>query len=276
MKNYMYDHGYPENWSDVFVEWRQGYKTSVNSLHEHDFYEINLILSGNVQILLADEMVETTQNHIVLTRPDTPHFISCQSDVLYQRLYLNFSPQFLNFRFPEWEKMEDLFGLCGRIIPLSSQETELCQRIIEGIQQEKDSFRNRLSVLYLLSLLRDIAGIRKSFRRSVPSYVVEALLQIQRHFAEKIVADELADRLHIGRTTLVVNFKKYVGTTMNEYLLEYRLKNAIAFLVKGKTVQETAEACGFGDSCNMIRVFKRKFSMTPKQYLNQMETEKQL
>ena len=47
-----YDYGYGKIWKDIYVERKEGYKTSVVDYHEHEFYEINLILSGNVKVLL--------------------------------------------------------------------------------------------------------------------------------------------------------------------------------------------------------------------------------
>ena len=76
--NGIYDHGFGETWNDVFVHLREGYYTSVTDYHEHDFYEINLILSGNVRILLGDRSEQGAGKCMVLTRPNTPHYISCE------------------------------------------------------------------------------------------------------------------------------------------------------------------------------------------------------
>ena len=84
--------------------------------------------------------------------------------------------------------------------------------------------------------------------------------------AEKIVAAELAWHLNIGRTTLMTGFKSYTGNTLNDYLIRYRVKNALRMLRQGATTQETADACGFGDICSLIRGFKKCYGMTPKQY----------
>ena len=95
VKNVLYDHGYQNQWTDVYVEIRERYKTSVTDFHEHDFYEINLILSGDVKVFAANQVVDGTSNKIVLAKPDTPHFVSCNSDVLYSSVYLVFSDEFI-------------------------------------------------------------------------------------------------------------------------------------------------------------------------------------
>ena len=127
-KTNLYDQGLGKIWHDVYVNYREGYSTSVTDYHEHEFYEINLILSGNVKILLGDRFEEGSQNRIVLTRPGTPHYISCTSDVLYSRLYLTFTCEFVEDRIPEWHDLSFLFGQSGTVITLTPSKPKSSRR----------------------------------------------------------------------------------------------------------------------------------------------------
>lgn len=95
MKNTLHDYEYLTKWTDVYVIKRERYKTAVTDFHEHDFYEINLIMSGNVKALVSNQIVEGTQPKIVLAKPDTSHFILCKPDVLYRSIFLMFSKDFI-------------------------------------------------------------------------------------------------------------------------------------------------------------------------------------
>ncbi len=267
MSNSIYDHGYGTEWTDLYINQRAGYYTSVADFHDHPFYEINLILSGNVKILLKDRVVDGNGNFIVVTKPGTPHFISCSPDVLYSRLYLSFSDAFVAGYIPEWENLLTLFGEGGWIAALSPEQTEFCRVQIEEIRNEQSRFRQRLMILCLLSHLADLETKIETTPSVTPPYIVEALSYINSHYQKKILTEDLAHRLFICRTTLMTAFKKYTGTTLNEYLIHLRLKNALRLLREGKTVQEAAEQCGFCDSSGLNRCFKRYYQMTPRQYL---------
>ena len=117
----IYDYGFGVEWNDVLVTRRDGFYTSVTDYHEHDFYEINLILSGNVKILMKNRFEEGTQNRIVLTPPQTPHYISCKSDVMYSRLYLVFTRSFISNYFPEYDLLFSTFGKNGKVVPQGSR-----------------------------------------------------------------------------------------------------------------------------------------------------------
>lgn len=271
MKNTLYDHGYGVTWKNALVDYREGFYTSVVDFHEHDFYEINLILSGNVKILLANQAEEVKQNCIVLTRPGTPHFISCEPDTLYSRIYLAFSAEFIANYVPEWKQLLSAFGKNGKIITVSEEQKNFCEQLMKRIESEKKAFRQRILILYLLSYISEFAGNENS--TEIPSYIMEALTYIDNHYSEKITAQELAQKLYISRTTLMTLFKKYTGSTLNNYIIHCRLKNVIQLLREGKNEQEAAELCGLNDSSGLIRCFKRNFGMTPRQYLLQEDTQ---
>ena len=262
-----YDHGYGTDWKDLFIQYRKGFFTSVSDFHKHDFYEINLILSGNIKILLADKTEQGTQNRIVLTRPGTPHYISCNSDTLYSRLYLLFSEDFVAEYVPEWHKLVSVFGTTGRIITITEEQTAFCKELIDRLQTESDRFRQRLMILYLLSYLGEFA--QEDASETIPHYIMKALTYMEEHYREKIVASDLAKALFVSRTTLMTDFKKHTGTTLNRYLVNCRLKQTIKLLRQGIPEYEVAEKCGFSDSCSLIRCFKKQFGMTPRQYLLQ-------
>ena len=263
-----YDHGYGSSWRDVLVYRREGYTTSVADYHRHEYYELNLILSGNVRILLPGQSVETECCHLVLTPPDTPHYISCQPDRLYSRLYLSFSPSFVEHGLPEWENLRSLFGRQGRVVALSGSQRELCSEIIQHIGEETDPLRQRLLIYYLLAHVAEFSREGVVETLPVPYYIIEALSYIQTHYPEHIVAEELAKRLHVGRTTLMTGFKKHTGSTLAGYLAGIRLKHARRMLEAGSGVQEAADACGFGDSGALIRSFKQAFGVTPGKFIN--------
>ena len=91
---------------------------------------------------------------------------------------------------------------------------------------------------------------------TIPAYIMQAMVYIEEHYPEKITAAGSAKMFHIGRTTLMTNFKKYTDLTLNQYIIQCRIKNAVILLREGNTEYETAERCGFGDTSGLSRSFK--------------------
>lgn len=267
MKNTLYDHGYGEKWTEVFVERHERYRTSVTDFHEHDFYEINLILSGNVRAVAANRTVAGKGSKLVLAKPNVPHFVSCEPDELYSSVYLVFTENFIKSYDVQCMELLSVFGEMGAAFDITAEQKTFCEGFIDNIAREENRLRQKLMVFCLLSYIEEISKQHRGYVTNVPRPVYEALAYIDTHFAEKIVAQELADKIHIGRTGLMLQFKEYTGKTLHEYLIGCRLRNVIKLLAEGKSEYEAAVCSGFGDTSALIQCFKRVFKMTPGQYL---------
>ena len=274
MRQTAFDRGLGSEWEQLLVAERQGYSTSVVDYHSHRFYEINLILSGNVKILLADSSEEGRENRLVLTRPGTPHYITCSPDTLYHRLYLLFTDEFIAGYFPEWEQLSSLFGENGTVLTLTAAQTAFLRQQLLRIRDESSLFRQRLMIFDLLSRLYEQRDKDRPRRQIVPPYILQALTYLDEHCGERIVTSELAEHLHVGRTTLMTEFKRHLGTTVVDYLTHCRLRRAVMLLQDGSPVEATAALCGFADTSGLVRAFKRCYGVPPRTYLLQLKGKK--
>ena len=267
MRNKAFDHGYGTKWTDIFVEKRERYKTALTDFHEHDFYEINLIMSGNIKVVVENMTVDGTEPKIILTKPNSSHFLICDSNVLYSSIYLVFTEDYIRTYDVDFTKIMSVFGEKGAIYTLTQAEADQFSKIIDEIATEENRTRKKLLALYLFSCIGDVSKNHSDCTQNIPQYIYEALTYIDAHFDEKITAQKLADNIHVGRTTLMTEFKKHTGNTVHEYIMNCRLRKAIKLLFEGKTEYEAATSSGFSDASSLIQCFKRVFEMTPRQYI---------
>ena len=61
-------------------------------------------------------------------------------------------------------------------------------------------------------------------------------------------------------------FRELVGVPPHRYLLESRLRRASARLRDGESVTETCFAVGFSNLSHFIRLFRRRYGVTPSKY----------
>ena len=258
--------GYRTRWRQISTDYYEGYRPQMTDYHMHDYYEISLIHSGNVTVLLSDRSERGEGCRLVLLRPRTPHYIVCQPDRLYRRNNLLFSNDFLSAYANLLQTLLPVFGKNGAVLNLSESEADRFLQLIHAIREEKDELRQQLLLLYFLSLAKSTAPSLTS-GTALPSFVSGALDYISEHYAEPVRAEDLAWRLHVSRTTLMTNFKKYTGSTLNEYVTHYRLRRAVALLQSGESEPEVARLCGLHDASNMIRIFKKHLGLPPRKYL---------
>ena len=259
------------DWDNISVNRWESFGTTVKGYHKHNYYEINLILSGEVKILFADRVEDGFRGRIVLTRPETPHYVKCDDDVFYKRMNLRFTNEFIDNRLPEWNRLSLLFGSTGNVFSLTEEDVQHCVSVMDRVEKEKEPLSARLLAYYLLSrLMVYMSELNKGEKKNkLPSYVIEAMSYIESNYSRKFSADDIARELHIGRTTLLTGFKKYTGITFGEYSVRCRLNHAIELLSQGQSLEHTAHNCGFADKGGLIRSFKRYFDTTPYKYVSE-------
>jgi AraC family L-rhamnose operon regulatory protein RhaS len=96
---------------------------------------------------------------------------------------------------------------------------------------------------------------------------INVIYYLQSSYNEKITIEKLAENFHTNRTTLLNEFKKYTGQSINQYLTSLRLTMASTFLRDTElSVEEICDRTGFSDISYFSKVFKKKLYYTPSEY----------
>ena len=86
---------------------------------------------------------------------------------------------------------------------------------------------------------------------------------IENHYNEHVTIDTLCRRFHCCRATMTATYKKKYGETVTESLSRIRLSHAKEMIAEGRSVTETAAACGFADPSYFSKCFRRAFGHSP-------------
>lgn len=94
---------------------------------------------------------------------------------------------------------------------------------------------------------------------------------IHGNYEKVITVAKLCERFHTNHTTLLKEFRALTGTTINQYILEYRL-NLVreALLFTSLTIDEIAIKFGFRQASYLSRVFRARTGMAPGCFRNQL------
>ena len=92
---------------------------------------------------------------------------------------------------------------------------------------------------------------------------------INTNFRSDITLDDLSEHVHLNKSYLIRLFKRQTGLSPMEYLQDYRLGYAEHLLLNtNMSISEIAFSCGYNSPSFFSVQFKRKFSVTPKEYRN--------
>ena len=93
---------------------------------------------------------------------------------------------------------------------------------------------------------------------------------IDKHSAENIIIEELAEKCGMCYSNFAKQFKAQFGQTCKEYIEFVRICKADTLLLyTDKTLDYISQETGFTDSSHFIRTYKKIKGETPKQRRNQ-------
>lgn len=207
-------------------------------------------------------LIQTTQPDIVLTDINMPIMdaflmFEATQDLTYEKVILSGYADFDN------AKRAMQFGACDFISkPIDAEELYCCLEKItarlqvntlaqEGAQADYQSF---LPQLHLPQVQHPIAR--------------DLLQWVHAHYHEHFTIAEIAAALNYSESYLYKVIKENLPLTLNEYISQYRLKQAVEMMYQSPNLKiyEIAQQVGISDYKYFGKLFKNQFGVTPSEF----------
>ena len=235
--------------------------------HVDDMIEFYILLEGDVSFMVEHSLYKLSPGDIVITKPNEMHNCILNSDSRHRHMCFWFDPadDFLFSDFLAHEFGEN--NVCTPTPEDASKIAAICHELCSVSETGTDratAFHLGLQLLYY---------VRRNLGTHGEDIVIPDLL---RRILDDIHTDLAAihslsyffDKYFISPSTLSRLFRKYLHTSPKMYLETKRLAYSRVLLRRGLSVAEAAEASGFSDYSNYIRLFRNRFGITPLQYRN--------
>ena len=125
-----------------------------------------------------------------------------------------------------------------------------------------------------------IDPVRIEERKSTDRYNIDNkhILTIVRHIEENfnsnLSIEALTQLVPLSRRNLEIKFKNELGTSIYQFLLKCRVDHLAKLLVNtDRLLFDIALECGFNDSKNISRVFKKMKGLSPAEYRRQNQSK---
>ena len=97
---------------------------------------------------------------------------------------------------------------------------------------------------------------------------------IEENLTGDLSVEKLCQQFNVSKNRLYECFHLCFNQTVNEYIINVRIKKAISLLLEGKlSVEEIANESGFSEVSYFYKVFKKETGLTPKRYCQSIKVQ---
>lgn len=239
--------------------------------HTHTFFEFIINLSGEFENCINGVTYTIKKGHVLLLRPEDQHHFSSQvshthrdvyvlpekmkaiADCISPSLYEKLANQPLavffkvsDYQLQTLEGKLNYFNAASNYSKLSLElahtnvVTELLSLWQQSFDDKKSDYPEWLNLLF--------------HRLNTEDYLLRPL--------SEIIASTNYSYGYVCR-----QFKKYTGTTLNEYVSKEKFAYAVALLQNREArIADVAEKLNYGSPSNFIIAFKKRCGLTPAQW----------
>ena len=100
--------------------------------------------------------------------------------------------------------------------------------------------------------------------KSLTSHVEKVENLIRSAYMQPLQVGQIARELGLDRRYLTRIFREQTGRSIQQYLIDVRLEAADRYLSQGCRVNEAAGLCGYEDTANFSRLYKKHRGYSPQ------------
>ncbi|MCG8572691.1 MAG: AraC family transcriptional regulator [Spirochaetes bacterium] len=148
----------------------------------------------------------------------------------------------------------------------------MIDQVFENLKNRNPGYELKIKGLFYIILSKfveqnEIRAKNNSYQKV--DYIENILEFIQNNYQRSITVNQMSQYLGINRSYFSNLFKKRIGTSVQDYLIKYRIDKAKELLITSEySVAEISHFVGYKEYFTFYKIFKKLTGLSPKQYKN--------
>lgn len=260
-------------------------------MHTHHELEISCIPEGSGVYHIGDKLYDIRAGDVFILPNTDPHGLSIRENERLNNVVIHFDSAFIwnslgsdldyNFLLVFFESGRHFSHRLDRENPATSRIFTLMQEILREFLDKRDCYellvKIKLQTIFT-EIIRHYDYIdREKARRPLPQEDVTQLNEVMRYIDEHLDGEirlaQLAAIAHVSPAYFSTLFKRYNGLSPVEFIVHKRVQRAIELIrTTHLNMTDVAMACGFNNSTNFYKAFRKVTGRTPVSYRRDEET----
>ena len=250
--------------------------------HYEDMFAITAVIRGGGKCYIEDNVYPISDGDIVVFGLNEMHSFRFVQSGYHERISVYFSssvlPSAWEYELPLMQTLNGRSPGMGNCLSQKEYDQTEVQAILSGICAITDSTapeegpmteaKMHLLILRLLFTLYESFERRKDAITATEDNTIisEICRYICENISENLTYERIQEKFYVSRYQLSVTFKKNMGMTLTEYILQKRLMMVSSQVRRGVSITEASINAGFNSYSHFYKVFTKHHKMAPQKY----------
>ncbi|MBQ8551707.1 MAG: AraC family transcriptional regulator [Clostridia bacterium] len=219
--------------------------------------DLEYVTSGKGEVLIDGEWMTASAGDVMILRCGEAHEYRALPDNPWQKLWINYIAGYIRpfldsyriksgiYHVPD---IRQYFDLAAELALNAEMSADTCYKIADCVHE----IISAIAIHSELGTKNDAGRIREALNASV---------------YKKVDLTELAERLHISKSSMIRIFKKHYGMTPYEYLLSAKIESAKLLLASTEMpIREISDKLCISDEHYFSTLFLQRVGIRPREY----------
>lgn len=227
----------------------------------------HFIISGTGKLYLDDKLFEIGPRQRFFIPANSKAYYEASSDDPWSYIWFHIDGT-------RWSEVTHWAGLdAEHPIFISSDDSSRIEELFLEIS------KNHTRELFCMGKVYELCDylLNTSINRIQPEsnpqleYVKKSIKYIHLKYSETLHVEDIAKVCGLNRSYLARLFKNATGTTIQQYIITYRMKMAVALMKEKRyNIQHIAFSVGYYDLFTFSKAFKKYFGLSPSEYMKKL------
>ena len=242
----------------------------------HRGFEIIYLIEGEVRYFIEGEEYLARTGDLIFILPNEIHALQRSGNQKYERVVVSFEFNTVKEMlalggFDECAAFLDMKNTVHRIIPIDLVEKYGIRDIMRHIgslycHSSEFPFKFLSAIMSLIAALNNLFSNESRepvFRISSDPTVKSAVDFIGEHITEALTLDEIAEAVHVSKSTLCRSFRDSMNTSVNRYIATKKIYYAMRLMESGMSATEASSTVGYEHYTSFYHNYKQIIGVSP-------------